>query len=101
VIERVCAATNLWGVIYETLHHPPQNLSGFDFRSATGADNLGKSGMPYARTVKAKPRTGKLPNAQQGFDALMKRETKDGMDGETVRSNSFTLSGCIFLTAFD
>ena len=82
--------------------HPPQNLAGFDFRSTTGADNLGKAGMPYARTVLSGPRTGVPPDAQKVFDTLMKREIKDATtDEEKVRSDDFGLPSHLVLTISD
>ena len=80
--------------------HPPQNLSGFDFWSSTGADNLGKAGMPYARTVPVPvERTAVLPPAQEVFDRLMKRDTKDGK--ENVRYGNFRPTNRLVLTIYD
>lgn len=87
------------GVIYQMTPHPPQNLSGFDFRSTTGADNLGKAGMPYARTVPVVKQDKKPPSAEDVFDRLLKRDTKDGE--ETVRSANFRPTDCLALTILD
>ena len=69
-------------VLYETLTHPPATFmdNAHKFRKADGSGNnilvpeLGKSGMPYARSVQGKHPlpTNMLPDPGLVFDTLLK-----------------------------
>ncbi|KAI5117531.1 hypothetical protein M0805_004764 [Coniferiporia weirii] len=67
-------------VLYETLPHPPATFLGSEFRSADGSGNnplqpeLGKAGLPYARTVQSKHPlpANVLPDPGLVFDTLLK-----------------------------
>lgn len=53
-------------------------MAGVDWRSEDGSDNLGKAGMPYARSVPTQIGVNKdLPKAEDVFDALLKRQEHD------------------------
>ncbi|KAG6877819.1 hypothetical protein C0993_003603 [Termitomyces sp. T159_Od127] len=71
-------------MLYNTVHHPPASYVGprDSFRRADGGGNnhlnpdLGRAGMPYARSVQGKaglPRTS-LPDAGLVFDTILKRQ---------------------------
>lgn len=75
--------TTLW----EDLEHPPINLmaSQYEFRQPDGSHNspvnpdIGKAGMPYARTVAPKVKQGGvLPDPGILFDSLLARKTEKG-----------------------
>jgi hypothetical protein len=65
---------------------PPTNLTGIEFRSADGSDDLGKAGSIYARTVKYSEKPANyyntLPSATKIFDDLLKRKPQG--DSEKV-----------------
>lgn len=75
--------TTLWN----DLEHPPQALLGeeYEFRQPDGSNNsykypnIGKAGMPYARTVPPKAKQGGvLPDPGVLFDSVMARKTEKG-----------------------
>jgi len=70
--------------LYDTNPHPIASLVGpdYQFRKADGSNNnvelpnVGRAGMPYARSVQGRnglPRTS-LPDSGLVFDALLKRD---------------------------
>ena len=72
-------------MLYNTLVHPPASYLGpaHCFRQADGGGNnlqdpdLGRAGMPYARSVQPKsglPRTA-LPDAGLVFDTILKKRS--------------------------
>ena len=72
------------GMLYNTLAHPPSSYlgSGYAVRQADGGGNslenpdLGRAGMPYARSVQSKgglPRTA-LPDAGLVYDTLLRKQ---------------------------
>lgn len=75
--------TTLWN----DLEHPPQTLLGdeYKFRQPDGSQNnykypnIGKAGMPYARTVAPKTiQSGSLPDPGVLFDSVMARKNAKG-----------------------
>ncbi|KAF8540122.1 heme peroxidase, partial [Trichophaea hybrida] len=87
----------LWG----SLQHPPLQYVGdkFQYRQADGSYNnimspdLGKAGMPYARSVRGEKMTaGAKPDPGLLFDLLMSR-------GDAVKENPAGLSSMLFYHA--
>ncbi|KZT41589.1 heme peroxidase [Sistotremastrum suecicum HHB10207 ss-3] len=70
------------GVLYESMPRPPQNMARRDWRSLDGSDPLGKSNMPYARSVPVdESRTHECPDSREVFRKLMLRvRDKDGKE---------------------
>lgn len=77
--------------LYQTLPHPPATFVGpqFAFRAADGSGNnphmpeLGKAGLPYARSVQGKHPSppNSLPDPGLVFDTLLKaRDVSDFFD---------------------
>ena len=68
------------GALYKTLTHPPATFLDKKFRSADGSGNsllypdLGKSGLPYARSVQTQHPlpASSLPDPGLIFDVLLK-----------------------------
>ena len=71
-------------MLYNTIAHPPASYLGpaHSFREADGGGNnllnpdLGRSGLPYARSVQSKsglPRT-ELPDAGLVYDTILKKK---------------------------
>ena len=73
------------GVLYNTLTHPPATYMDKKFRSYDGSGNsllypdLGKSGVPYARSVQTKHPMplSSLPDPGLIFDVLLKAPKGD------------------------
>ena len=73
--------------LWDDLEHPPQTILGeeYKFRQPDGSRNsyllphVGKTGMPYARTVQPKTiRQPSMPDPGVLFDALLKRKDPKG-----------------------
>jgi hypothetical protein len=55
---------------------PPKSMTGVHWRSEDGSDNLGKAGMPYARSV-LKTEIDFDLKAEDVFDLLLRRKKDD------------------------
>lgn len=98
--------TTLWN----DLEHPPQTLMGedYEFRQPDGSNNsykypdIGKAGMPYARTVAPKAKVGGvLPDPGVLFDSVMARKTEKGeKHPNRVSSMLFYLASIIIHDVF-
>ncbi|KAG6830523.1 hypothetical protein H0H87_007821, partial [Tephrocybe sp. NHM501043] len=87
------------GTLYNTIPHPPASYLGPNnsFRWADGGGNslenpdLGRAGMPYARSVQGKaglPRTS-LPDPGLVFDAILKRKGVSGFLSKGILITNF------------
>lgn len=62
-------------MIYEMMPRPPHNMAGVDWRSADGSDNLGRSNMPYSRSVPVAENPDRMyPDENEVFKRLMLRQ---------------------------
>ena len=82
MIERPLTLRNIVRILWEDIPKPPATLVGkYQAREADGSHNnpflpdLGKAGMPYARTTpNMHPFPENLPEVGDIFDALMRRD---------------------------
>ncbi|KIJ54105.1 hypothetical protein M422DRAFT_775321 [Sphaerobolus stellatus SS14] len=86
----------LVGIIYKTMPHPPEIVSGYDYRTADGSDNLGRAGRPYAKNVRTPPRDDpKVPAFAEGGAERVFAELLQRCENKSVPS-SFGLSALTF-----
>lgn len=99
----------LISLLWNDLQHPPLSILGdaYKYRQADGSFNnilyphLGKSGQPYARTVKPMTlKPGVLPDPGVVFDAIMARNEKPKEHPNKISSTLFHLASIIIHDIF-
>ncbi|KIJ45873.1 hypothetical protein M422DRAFT_226935 [Sphaerobolus stellatus SS14] len=94
-------------ILYNTVPHPPATYLGYQFRSADGSNNaihdanIGKAGMPYARSVQSKrPQPANyLPDPGLVFDTLLKARDFKAHPGKNS-SLTFAFAALVVHTLF-